>query len=229
MACGGIDPRLGGPGVQLRTHVYWVHDIADGVVLGRNNAPRYMKLCLPLAQLQCLARYRLAALHLEGRRNHGRLTAHRYCPLCSASGCKAVWLNRIIARCGERQPEDLLHFMLDCPAYDHIKESFPSVFSLPVLSAPQLRLHAALSCVDQQALVKCTWHMDRYRCHLLGLKHTQEGRIMCQPAGYIPANRALWCRADFGLYNTDRIGYSIAVVLMLVGLAYAYIWWYARQ
>lgn len=189
-----------------------------------------MKLCLPLAHLQCLARYRLAALHLEGRKNHGRQTAHRFCPLCSVASCKPMWRDRIAARCHGPQPEDLLHFMVDCPAFDHIRESFPLVFSLPVLSAPWRRLHAAFECEDQQALVKCVWHMDLYRCHLLGLKHTQDGHVRHQPAGYIPADRALRCRADFGLYNSRRLGDTImAIVLLLLCLACACVWWYAGQ
>lgn len=32
LACGGIDLRVGGPSVQLRTHVHWVHNIANGAV-----------------------------------------------------------------------------------------------------------------------------------------------------------------------------------------------------
>lgn len=92
------------------------------------------------------------------------------------------------------------------------------MFSLHVLSAPHLKLYAAFEC-DQQALVKCTWHMDMYRCHLLDLKYAQGGRIMCQPAGYIPANRALWCISDFGLYVPVRVGCSIAMVLVLVASA----------
>ena len=212
----------------MRTHVHWVHTIANDILLARDNAPRYMKLCLPLAKLQCLARYRLAALHLEGRKNHGTLTAHRFCPLCSVSGCKSVWRDRIAARCGGPQPEDLLHFMLDCPAYDHIRQSFPAVFSLPVLSAPWHRLHTAFDCDDQRALVQCTWHMDLYRCHLLGLKHAHDCRVRHQPAGYIPADRALWCRADFGLYNSNGIGYGIAVMLLLCGLVLGCVCWFAR-
>lgn len=71
--------------------------------------------------------------------------------------------------------------------------------------------------------------MEVCRCHLLKPDRTQEGRIMSQPAGYIPVNCALWCRADSGLYNIDRIGYSIAMVLILVGLVYGYVRWCARQ
>ena len=214
--------------MQLRTHVHWVHEIANDVVLGRDNAPRYMKLYLPLAKLQCLARYRLAALHLEGRKHHGTLTAYRFCPLCSVSGCKSVWHDRVTTRCGGLQPEDLRHFMLDCPAYDHIRESFPTVFSLPVLTAPCHRLQAAFDCVDQQALVHCIWHMDLYRCHLLGLKHAHDSRVRRQPADYIPADRALWCRADFGLYDSSGAGGSIAVFLLLLCLAIGCMWWLAR-
>lgn len=86
-----VDPRQGGPSLQLRIHLFWVHDSVDRVILARDNVPKYMKLCLPTKQLQCLTRYRLASLHLEGRKNHNRHTLHRACPLCGVSGCRTAW------------------------------------------------------------------------------------------------------------------------------------------
>ena len=173
-------------------------------------------------QLQCLARYRLAALHLEGRKNHNRHTLHRVCPLCGVSGCRTAWSDRIAARCGSPQPEDLLHSMLECPAYNHIREAYPTVFALHALSLPLDRLHAAFDCVDQDALVNCIWHMDLYRSHLLGIQHAQYSRIMFQPAGYIPADVALRCRADFGLRNATVFSQGIATMLCLLLLIAVY-------
>ena len=113
--------------------------------------------------------------------------------------------------------------MLDCPAYDHIRESFPTILSLP---APWHRLQAAFDFVDQQALVHSIWHMDLYRCHLLGLKSGHDSRVRCQP--YIPADRALWGRADFGMYDSSSVGGTIAVVLLLLCLVIGCMWWLAR-
>jgi hypothetical protein len=141
-----IDPRQGGIGVQLRTHMFWVHKVPADMVLSRDNAPKYMKLCLPLSKLQCLARYRLGGLHLVARAEHGIAVHHRYCPLCSAdhSACRAIWRARTLTRCGSLQPEDLLHFILHGPAYDHIRELFPTVFCLPVLSWSIERLYSSV-------------------------------------------------------------------------------------
>ena len=202
-----IDPRQGGVGVQLRTHMFWVHDIADDMILNRNNAPKYMKLCLPLSKLQCLARYRLGALHLLGRTEHNTAVHQRHCPLCSSTRdtCKPIWRARMLARCGSPRPEDLLHFMLECPAYDHIREQSPTVFRLHALAPPVTRLHDAFDTADQQALVQCVWAMHLYRSHLLGLKYPHGASIQHQPTNYIPTDVSLWCRSDFGLVDESSL------------------------
>ena len=128
-----LDPRTGpSAGTHLRTHVAWVHTILEGVEQARSNAPQYMKLCLSLPKLQCLARYRMGGQHLEGRLA-GRSTRgapDRACRLCSReSDSKPIWWSRMQARCGAGRDEDLLHFMLECPAYDHIREAHPSLFA----------------------------------------------------------------------------------------------------
>jgi hypothetical protein len=222
-----IDPRNGGVGVQLRTHMFWVHEIPDDLVLSRDNAPSYMKLCLPLRKLQCLARYRLGGQHLEGRRNHSTPTRRRHCPLCSASTSNTVWRCRILARCGSEQPEDLMHFILHCPAYDHIRERFTTVFQLPVLDVPFRRLYQALAVPDQHDLVQCVWEMDLYRCHLMSLRYPHGARIQHQPANYIPADPGLRCSADFGLVQRANSGICVlglvVVAVLLLGLA-AFSW-----
>ena len=202
-----VDPRQGGVGVQLRTHMFWVHNIADDTVLSRNNAPPYMKLCLPLCKLQCLSRYRLGALHLLGRTEHNVAVHQRHCPLCSSNRdtCRAIWRSRTLARCGSPQTEDLLHFMLQCPAFDHIREQHPTVFRLHAAAGDAARLQDAFDAPDQHALVQCVWAMHLYRCHLLGLKHPQGVRIQHQPAMYIPADVSLRCRADFGLNDESAL------------------------
>ena len=195
-----IDPRVGGLGVQLRTHMFWVHDIENGVLLSRANAPAYMKFCMPLKKLQCMARYRLGGSHLVGRSHlSGRPTMLRHCPLCSTEKetCRPIWRARLLSRCSALQPEDLMHFLLHCPAYDHIREQFPDVFQLPVSAAPVQRLRHAFDAEDQHSLVQCVWQMDLYRSHLLGLGYLGHARICHQPDGYIPCDPALRCTADF--------------------------------
>jgi sorting nexin-29 len=223
-----VDPRNGGVGVQLRTHIFWVHEIHASVVLSRANAPAYMKLCLPLKKLQCLARYRLGGQHLEGRRNHSIATRQRYCPLCTANKdtCRQIWHDRILARCGVNQPEDLLHFMLECPAYDHIRELFPMVFHLPAHALPCDRLRSAFDCADQRNLLQCVWVMDLYRSYLLGSKYPQGAHIAHQPLEYVPADPALRCNADLLLQQRQRLWQlfkailPIATAILAVGLTY---------
>lgn len=219
-----VDPRRGGPGVQLRTHMFWVHKLADGVVVSRHTAPKYMKLCLPMKQLQCLARYRLGGSHLEGRKNHSIAVMHRFCPLCSSSRHThhPRWRARILARCGSQQPEDLMHFMLHCPAYDHIREKYSVMFSLPTSAAPVDRLHDVFNNPDQATLVRCVWHMDLYRSFLMGLRYPSGARIMHQPFDYVPADVTLRCSADFGLQSRLAHLWQIAVLGVLI-LLYALI------
>lgn len=73
-------------------------------------------------QLMCT---RIAALHLEGRKNHSRHELQQACPLCAVSDCRTA---RCAPRCGGPQPEDLLHFMLECPAYQSYQGSMPNCF-----------------------------------------------------------------------------------------------------
>jgi hypothetical protein len=94
-----------------------------------------MKSCLPLRVLQCLARLRAGAALLEvqtGR--HSRVPRHRrVCRLCScndpAVASKTVWRTRVHARTGAYDNvEDLRHFLLECPAYDLLRNSCTTVF-----------------------------------------------------------------------------------------------------
>ena len=74
----------------------------------------------------------------------------------------------MISRCGSGWDEDLLHFMLECPAYDHIREDHPSLFAHGSLPAGD-RLLQVFNHDDQARLADCVWQMNLYRAELLGL------------------------------------------------------------
>jgi hypothetical protein len=191
----GSDPRTGpSVGIQLRTHMAWVHSLVpDGPLPSRANAPVFHKLCLPRSKLQCAGRYRLGGHHLEGRmgRRDGAGNrverAARLCVLCSGlRDFNDAWPQRILDRCGRYVPEDLLHFVLECPAFDHIRDRFSGLFqSLHCASAP-LRLRSLFEHRDQALVADCLAALDRYRCHLLGKRVTHSGLLLLQPAGYVP-------------------------------------------
>jgi hypothetical protein len=89
------------------------------------------------------------------------------------------------ARCGAGRDEDLLHFMLECPAYDHIREDHPSLFAHGNLPMGD-RLLQVFNHVDQARLVDCVWQMNLYRAELLGLTRPTDAYVYRQPHNYVP-------------------------------------------
>lgn len=216
-----VDPRTGPPGgTHMRTHASWVHKLADGVVQTRHNAPKYMKLFIPMSRLQCLARYRLGGQHLVGRRAGRTDRGMRPCPLCSCTSSDVLWNARMLARCNTGRDEDLLHFMLECPAYDHIRENFPSLFAHTREEPATDRMLHVFHHEDQARVAECVWHMDLYRASLLGLPRPPDARVRRQPDDYIPADPALRCAADNvppptrGLHTWPLLGLTGSIILL---------------
>lgn len=90
-------------------------------------SPPHLKLCAPFKLLQCLAKFRLGWHHLSvmtGRHRRPRIPRHeRVCPLCSP-GC----LFEHGRRSNDSAVEDVRHFLLHCPAYNHLRQTFGDVF-----------------------------------------------------------------------------------------------------
>lgn len=224
-----LDPRTGpSEGTHLRTHVAWVHNLAPDAEQGRHNAPKYMKLCLSMPKLQCLARYRAGGHHLQGRLsgNSERGSAQRACRLCSRAHSNAVWQLRMIARCGGGRDEDLMHFMLECPAYDHIREDYPGLFSnsrwLWRRLSPNDRMLHVFNHADQATLATCVWHMNLYRAELLGLPRPADAYVHRQPSGYVPSDPALRCAADNALTPLPRVYYYAIIISLVAAVCLAY-------
>jgi hypothetical protein len=88
--------------------------------------------------------------------------------------------------------------VLECPAFDHIRDHFSGLFqSLDSASVP-LRLRSLFSHQDQAQVADCLAALDRYRCHLLGKRVTHGGQLLLQPAGYVPVGSGV------GLELLDR-------------------------
>jgi hypothetical protein len=106
-------------GVERCTHAAWVRPV-DAAGIGR---PKHLTLCLPFKQLQCLASFRVGWHHLKvhsGRLKHPTIPrADRLCKLCS------VGAGRFYGQESGPHVEDLMRFMLECPAYDDIRSRFP--------------------------------------------------------------------------------------------------------
>ena len=125
----GGDPRQGpSDGLHLCTHAGWVHTLQPGVVHTGANRPRFWRLCMGRWVLWTLARYRLGGHHLNGRLHS--VPRGTPCALCGASRRFAQeWHTRMVSRCGGDDCEDLRHFMIECPAFDHIRDRFVDVFA----------------------------------------------------------------------------------------------------
>ena len=206
----------------MRTHSLWVHRLDANTIVSRDNASKYMLLCLPFRSLQCLARYRLGGQHLMGRR-HG--AGSRDCKLCSAgSSCRPIWKQRLLARHGHAQ-EDLLHFMLECPAFDHIREHFSHLFGGHASLPAAQRMLLLFDHSDQSTLVKCVGQMDMYRCHLLGLRCPDTCKIVHQPDSYIPSDVLLRCQQDNGQPFARWCGPWLALIIVVVAVVLCLSWY----
>jgi hypothetical protein len=194
------DPRTATSAqVTMSTHAAWVHPMGPGDVFDRSTQPAYMKLCLPFRVLQCLARLRTGAALLEvqtGR--HSRVPRHRrVCRLCSCNdpgvASRTVRRTRIHARTGTYDNvEDLRHFLLECPAYDHLRSSCTTVFypdGTVDHYAPEL-VSKILSCDDHERLAVVVYQMWLYRSVLLGLSPDHPS-VPVQPDDYVPSDDTL--------------------------------------
>jgi hypothetical protein len=88
--------------------------------------------------------------------------------------------------------EDLKHFLLECPAYDHLRDAHSSIFCPEGASdryADEL-VSQVLGCEDQESLAVVVYQMWLYRSVLLGLSpdHTS---VPVQREGYIPSDDTL--------------------------------------
>ena len=149
----------------------------------------------------------------------------RLCLLCSGQrNFNDAWPLRILDRCGRHVPEDLLHFVLECPAFDHIRDHFSGLFqSLDNTSAPS-RLRSLFSHRDQTQVADCLAALDRYRCHLLGKRVTHGGQLLLQPVGYVPVgsgvglellDRQQGCLANWWCWGAGVIVIVIIIVAAL--------------
>lgn len=119
--------------VVANTHARWVYPFDADKAFTRATAPAFMRLCMPYRVLQCVAQLRWGCAPLEvhvGRMGRGHTDRQaRVCKLCSRDGCPAAWRARVQARTGSlSNVEDLKHFLLECPAYDHIRDCHNALF-----------------------------------------------------------------------------------------------------
>lgn len=152
----------------------------DLEMVRRPAQPKHMKLCMSFKMLQCLARFRVGWHYLES--HSARLKRHqagtnriaipwcdRKCRLCSVPTGPYYHGQPSSSSEGEvrNATEDLRHFMLECPAYCHIRARFPNVFGGAEVSAPidspSQHMVAIFACTKQDDLAACIYSMDHHR------------------------------------------------------------------
>jgi hypothetical protein len=63
--------------------------------------------------------------------------------------------------------EDLMHFMLECPAYDDIRSRFPRIFGVVGGPDPSVRLRSIFCGDHQEQLAACLFSMNEFRSECL--------------------------------------------------------------
>ena len=144
------------PRIEMCTHAAWVLT-AHGE--SRCRGSKHLKLCVSFVVLQCLARLRLGWHDLQIR--VGRVKAkvprdQRLCRLCSTVGAPFVEY-----RSGNSCVEDLKHFVLECPAYRHVRARYSDVFGrVPALCTD---MYAIFDCEQQDQLAHALYTMTKLR------------------------------------------------------------------
>jgi hypothetical protein len=185
--------------ILLCTHGRWVYPPGDTLVRPtRHNSPEYMQLCLPFKMLQCIARLRMGCAMLEvhaGRMARPMVVRQcRLCKMCSCPASRQIWKDRVYARThSHANVEDLKHFLLECPAYDHIRARHRGMFRPPgVTNALCDSIIPHIFTVEPQEEMAVTlYQMWLFRLVTLGLVNVDEVHVPQPPEDSIPEDYIL--------------------------------------
>ena len=182
LAAGHSNPRQApSAGLAKITHDRWVYPYdPDTDYCDRRAAPAYTLLCLPSPVLRTLAQLRIGWAHLEvdlGRMQKPPVPRSvRVCRVCSSAGGNVAWRSLSCARSGMHAVvEDLLHFIMECPAYDDLRDqcsAFPAAWRLSLASTALVakRMAGFFASKQQMALANTLYCMKVRRAELLGLQ-----------------------------------------------------------
>ena len=76
--------------------------------------------------------------------------------------------------------------MLECPAYDHIRDRHAVLFEFPANMSAAACMQKLFGGNKQRRLARCVFEMDVYRRHLLGKGVLFGVRPYLQPEDYVP-------------------------------------------
>jgi hypothetical protein len=165
------DPRTApSEGLEMCTHAAWVLKFHADICV----VPKHLKLCVSFAVLQCLARLRLGWHHLQIRSDKIKRPAlrlprnERLCRLCSVEGGTFH-----AHHTGQACVEDVRHFLLECPAYQHLRVKYACVFGNAQNSdeaqSEHSRVLSVFDCDQQDQLAHVVYSMTVFRSHCLSL------------------------------------------------------------
>lgn len=185
------NPRLApSSGIDMCTHTQWVLPATTCSMYERSSAPRHLKLCLPFRVTQILMKFRTGWHHLRvhrGRMLPDRIPREqRLCELCSFPNSRSAWRAQISARVGGiASVEDLKHFVLECPAYEHIRQQHAALFAPPEGSGPysNATMQHFFSATNQAHVAAVLFKMHTYRMFILGFQHNISPELI-QPATF---------------------------------------------
>ena len=190
------DPRTApSQGITMCTHARWVYAPPQSCdMYNRSHAPRYLQLCLPFHVLQTLARFRIGwhklAVHSGRMARPPVPRAQRICRLCCGNDSRQQWRDRIHERVGSHScVEDLKHFVLECPAYDHIRARYRAIFAAPqgADQYSEATMCAFFDTANQSHVAWALHSMNTYRSVLLGLTPADSiDASLTQPQDYDP-------------------------------------------
>ena len=170
-----VDPRTApSTRVEMCTHAAWVLQLNNE---GRSVGSKHLKVCVSFVVQQCLARLRLGGHDLQirlGRMKKPNLRVprgERFCRLCSTDGGLFC-----AQRAGAGSVEDVSHFLLDCPAYGHIRLRYRAVFGEAAAATSDVsernnKVLAIFDCDQQDQLAHAIYTMTKFREQCLSLPH----------------------------------------------------------
>jgi len=145
------------------TYAAWVRDL-------HGQAP-HLSCFASFRMLQCLCKFRIGWHQLRVQTDHMLPRHCRLCKLCSVPGAPFYRAHGGEPDC----VEDLLHFLLECPAYSHIRRRFRGVFQHAPsdLNSQNAYMKHIFACPNQLQLAVCLYTMDLFRKECLKLQpHT---------------------------------------------------------
>jgi hypothetical protein len=128
---------------------------------------------LSFAEVQTICRIRLGwhDLQVQKGRYSGQARDQRQCSVCRKRGHTNA--------AGRAPVEDLLHFLFDCPALQHVRDGFPQFFQPEYISRPEADVHAryVMNHKDQWQVAQALRALHAARTDVLSGPAAQQAQV----------------------------------------------------